>query len=131
MPCSCSGAETAEMSRRISFSRARRTGSPMARAASYEAWAGLTTKSVRLINSIDRMIETIRVGVMVKMLHTSTSRMCRREPAAPRRRSSQSWVSRTASTTTSAMAMTRSATSSPVIQPVVTNAAGTRPVSQA
>jgi len=85
-----------------------RTGSPMARAASYEAWAGFTTKSVRLTISSDRMIETIRAGVMVKMLQTSTSRICSRDPAAPRRRSSQSCVRRTANTTTSAVAMTRS-----------------------
>ena len=119
------------MSRRISSSRARRTGSPIARAASYEAWAGFTTKSVRLMTSSDRMMVTISVGVMVNRLHTSTSRMCRREPAAPRRRSSQSWVSRTASSATSATAITRSATSRPVIQPRVFKAVGTKPASQA
>ena len=107
------------MSRRISSSRARRTGSPIVRAASYEALAGFTTKSVRLITSSEKMIATIRVGVMVKTLQTSTRRMCRREPAAPRRRSSQSCVSRTASNATKATAITRSATSSPVIQPRV------------
>ena len=119
------------MSRRISSSRARRTGSPIVRAASYEALAGFTTKSVRLITSSDKMIATIRVGVMVKTLHTSTRRMCRREPAAPRRRSSQSWVSRTASSATSATAITRSATSSPVIQPRVLKEVGAKPASQA
>jgi hypothetical protein len=118
------------MSRRISSSRARRTGSPIARAASYEAWAGLTTKSVRLMTSSDRMMVTISVGVMVNRLHTSTSRMCRREPAAPRCRSSQSCVSRTASRATNATAITRSATSRPVIQPRVLKAVGTKPASQ-
>ena len=95
------------MSRRISSSRARRTGSPIVRAASYDALAGFTTKSVRLITSSEKMIATISVGVMVKTLHTSTRRMCRREPAAPRRRSSQSCVSRTASRATSATAITQ------------------------
>ena len=65
------------------------------------------------------MIATISVGMTVKTLHSSTSRMCRREPAAPRRRSSQIWVIRPASIATSAMRITRSATSSPVIQPRV------------
>ena len=87
----------AEMSRRISLSRARRTGSPIARAASKDACAGFTTKSVKLTNSSDRMIATISVGSTVKTLHSSTSRMCRRDPAAPRRRSSQIWVMRPAS----------------------------------
>ena len=68
---------------------------------------------------------------MVKTQHTSTSRICSREPAAPRRRSSQSCVRRTASMETSAMAMTRSATSRPVIQPLVLKAAGTKPANQA
>ena len=101
------------------------------RAASYEAFAGFTTKSVRLITSSEKMMATIRVGVMVKTLHTSTRRMCRREPAAPRRRSSQSWVSRTASKATSATAITRSATSRPVIQPRVLKECGAKPASQA
>ena len=38
------------------------TGSPIARAASYEVCAGFTTKSVKLTTSSDRMIATIRVG---------------------------------------------------------------------
>ena len=50
------------MSRRISLSRARRTGSPIARAASNEACAGFTTKSVKFTNTSARMIATIRVG---------------------------------------------------------------------
>ena len=93
------------MSFSISCSRARRTGSPMARAASYEACDGFTTKSVRLITSSDRMMVTMTVGVMVKTLQTSTRRMCRREPAAPRLRSSQSWVRRTATTETRAFSL--------------------------
>ena len=44
------------MSRRISVSRARRTGSPIARAASNEVCAGFTTKSVKLMNSSAMMI---------------------------------------------------------------------------
>jgi len=63
------------MSRRISSSRARRTGSPIVRAASYDSLAGRTTKSVRLVTSSDRKTAMISVGVIVKMLHTSTSRM--------------------------------------------------------
>ena len=50
---------------------------------------------------------TITVGVMVKTLHTSTRRICRREPAAPRRRSSQSCVSLTANTATRVTATIR------------------------
>ncbi len=107
------------MSRRISVSRARRTGSPIARAASNEVCAGLTTKSVKLMNSSAMMIATTSVGRSVNTPHSSTSRMCRREPAAPRRRSSQICVIRPPSNATSAMAMTRSATSRPVIQPRV------------
>ena len=77
------------------------------------------------------MMETMMVGVMVKTLQTRTSRLCRRDPAAPRRRSSQSCVSRTASTATSVTAIRRSATSRPVIQPLVPKAAGTKPASHA
>jgi len=65
------------------------------------------------------VIATISVGRTVKALHSSTSRMCRRDPAAPRRRSSQIWVMRPASMATSARAITRSVPSSTVIQPRV------------
>jgi len=64
-------------------------------------------------------VATIRVGRSVNTPHSRTSRMCRREPAAPRRRSSQICVIRPPSNATNAMAMTRSATSRPVIQPRV------------
>ncbi|MBS0219780.1 MAG: hypothetical protein JSR91_03470 [Proteobacteria bacterium] len=78
----------------------------------------------------DRMMVTMSVGVTVKRLQIRTNRMCRRDPAAPRWRSSQSCVNRTASTATSAVATTRSATRSPVIQPVVLKLAGAKPASQ-
>ena len=60
-PCNGSG-DRARCRAGSRSSRARRTGSPIARAASNEVWAGFTTKSVKLMNSSAMMIATIRVG---------------------------------------------------------------------